>query len=327
MTDHPPKIYFLHGDDEFAMAEFIQSLKNKLGDESSVELNYFAFDAPTLDWPAFEAAACSIPFLAHRRIIVLDHVEHFIKDQEKCDRLIALFDQTPESTALLLLERKSSASTKQSKETSVLKRWAEKHPGLCYIRSCETPGGSGFVSWLQGRAAVSGGSIENDASELLADWTQEDPRLASQELAKLLDFVDYQRPIQIADVEQSTPYRGQSNIFALVDAIGLRQGKEAIAKLHQVLQEDDASYAFAMIIRQFRLILRARELIDSGKTPDRSIHRSEFVVRKVAAQARNFSLPDLERIYHELLEIDLESKNGGMELDVALDRLVSVITT
>jgi DNA polymerase-3 subunit delta len=327
MTDNPPRVYLLYGDDEFAMVEFILSMKKRLGDETTAEMNFQKFTTSDLDWPEFEAAASSMPFLSSRRLIVLDQVERFQKDSGSFDRLISLLEQIPDSTALLLIERVSASSSNRRKSNSKLQKWVQDHPDISYIRSCETPHGSGFVSWLQQRIAEDGGSIEHEAAELLAEWTQEDPRLAAQELTKLLDYVDLQRPISVDDVEQCTPYRGQSNIFALVDAIGQRRGDEAVKKLHQVLQEDDASYAFAMILRQFRLIMRARELIDSAKPPDNTVHRSEFVVKKVASQARNFSLADIEHIYHELLAIDLRAKNGQMDLDVALDRLVAAIAT
>jgi DNA polymerase-3 subunit delta len=180
---------------------------------------------------------------------------------------------------------------------------------------------------LEEQAAAHGGSFEQDAAELLAEWTQEDPRLASQELRKLLDYVDLQRAIRVEDIEQCTPYRGQTTIFALVDALGQRRGEEAQKILHQVLQDADVRSVFGMIIRQFRLILLAKDLMDSGKVPGNTIHKSDFVVKKVSTQARNFTLADLERIYHELLAIDLRSKNGEMDLEIALDSLVSVITS
>jgi DNA polymerase-3 subunit delta len=325
MVETPPRVYLLQGDDEFAMTEFVQSMKRKLGDDTAAEMNFQFYKASDLDWPSFEAAASSLPFLSNRRLVVLDQVEHFHKDSEQLERLTHLLEHIPDSTALLLIERSPASSSKRAKPSSSLTRWIKEHPDLCYIRSCETPHGSGFVSWLQNRVAEIGGSIEPDAAVLLSEWTQEDPRLTAQELNKLLDYVDLQRTINVDDVEQCTPYRGQSSIFALVDAIGQRQGEEALRKLHEVLMEDDASYAFAMILRQFRLIIRARDMIDSAKTPDHTVHRSKFVVKKVAAQARNFSLSDLENIYRELLEIDLRAKNGQMDLDVALDRLVSVI--
>jgi DNA polymerase-3 subunit delta len=325
MAKTPPKVYLLHGDDEFAMAEFVQSMKKRLGDDSTAEMNFQVYNVSDLDWPAFEAAAYSMPFLSKRRLIILDQVERFQKIPDQRDRLTQLLEQIPDSTALLLIERSKASPSKRAKSPSSLTRWAEEHPDLCYIRSCETPHGSEFVSWLLTRAAELGGTIEHDAAVLLSEWTQEDPRLASQELNKLLDYVDLQRPINVDDIEQCTPYRGQSSIFSLVDAIGQRQGEEAVRKLHEVLREDDASYAFAMILRQFRLIIRARDMIDSAKTPDHTVHRSEFVVKKVSAQARKFSLSDLEHIYRELLEIDLRAKNGQMDLDVALDQLVSAI--
>ena len=214
-----------------------------------------------------------------------------------------------------------------SSARATLRKWLDEHPSLAFQRACDTPSGPGFITWLQRRATAEGSSIEKDAAQLLAEWIQEDPRLASHELAKLLDYVDRQRTITVDDVEQCTPYRGQSNIFALVDAIGQRRGDKAMRMLQQVLQEGDASYAFAMILRQFRLILQARDLIDSGLTPDSTIHGSDFVVRKVAAQARNFTLVDVEQIYHELLAIDLRAKNSQMELDVALDCLVAAIAS
>ncbi|TFH37682.1 MAG: DNA polymerase III subunit delta [Anaerolineales bacterium] len=326
MTDLAPTIYLLYGNDEFGMAEFIQSMKQKLGDDSTIAMNFSRFNASDLVWSELESAASSMPFLASRRMIVLDQAERVQKKKETLERLLRLLDQIPPSTAFLLLERSASSKDTPASSGSTLRKWVKDHPSVSYMRAFEIPHGTGFAAWLQKRAAAEGGAIEREAAELLSEWIQEDPRLAAQELAKLLDYVDRQRPIVVGDVEQCTPYRGQANVFALVDAIGIRRGDQALMKLHQVLQEDEPGYAFAMILRQFRLILRARELMDSGLALDHTIHRSEFVVRKVASQARNFSQAEIERIFHELLAIDLRSKNGQMDLDVALDHFVATIT-
>lgn len=326
MPDIPPRVYLLHGDDEFAMTEFIQGLKSRLGDSTTAEMNFQQFQAADLDWPGFEAAASSLPFLSPRRLVVLDQAERLQKDESSRQRLMSLLENIPESTALLLLEHSAPQRSTKPRIKSALQKWAEDNPDLSLIHPCVTKQGSGFVQWLKDRASSQDGSIEHDAAILLAEWTQEDPRLASQELRKLLDYVDLQRAIQVEDVEQCTPYRGQSNIFALVDAIGQRRGEDAQKKLHEILQEVDVKKIFAMIIRQFRLILLARAMIDSARVPDQSIHRSDFVVKKAANQARNFSMDDLDRIYHELLEIDRRSKNGQMDLDVALDRFISAVT-
>jgi DNA polymerase III delta subunit len=50
------------------------------------------------------------------------------------------------------------------------------------------------------------------------------------------------------------------------------------------------------------------------------------VADKIARQAVNFPLTGLEAIYHDLLDIDLASKRGQLDLDVALDSLVAGLT-
>jgi DNA polymerase III delta subunit len=80
MVETPPRVYLLQGDDEFAMTEFVQSMKRKLGDDTAAEMNFQFYKASDLDWPSFEAAASSLPFLSNRRLVVLDQVEHFHKD-------------------------------------------------------------------------------------------------------------------------------------------------------------------------------------------------------------------------------------------------------
>jgi len=47
-----------------------------------------------------------------------------------------------------------------------------------------------------------------------------------------------------------------------------------------------------------------------------------FVAEKMTGQARSFTLPVLEKIYHKLLEIDEGAKTGQVTLDLALDTLV-----
>jgi DNA polymerase III subunit delta len=80
-----------------------------------------------------------------------------------------------------------------------------------------------------------------------------------------------------------------------------------------------------MVIRQFRLLLQAREMLDERATvPDvqNALGLHEFVAQKVCNQAGRFSMPVLEIIYHKLLEIDEGAKTSQVSLDLALDTLI-----
>jgi DNA polymerase III delta subunit len=80
-----------------------------------------------------------------------------------------------------------------------------------------------------------------------------------------------------------------------------------------------------MIIRQFRMMLLAREVLDAkGGVPEamKALRSAEYPAKKAIEAARRFTMPRLEQIYHQLLEIDEAAKTGRMPLDVALDILV-----
>jgi len=87
----------------------------------------------------------------------------------------------------------------------------------------------------------------------------------------------------------------------------------------------------AMIVRQFRLLLLAREVLDQGGSAKdvqaRLKLRSSFEAGKIAEQARRFSLQTLEGVYRGLLGIDEAIKTGRIEDEVALDGLVAGFTT
>jgi DNA polymerase-3 subunit delta len=316
MAAPAPTVYLLHGDDDLAAAEFVRHLRERLGDAATADLNFQRFEAGTVDLAMLEQACTSIPFLAPRRVVVLQRPSRMAGDGERKGRFLQLLDSLPSTTALVLVEPGDVT------KGSPLFAWAESHPDAAYIRRFEAPHGEAFIRWEQNRCQALGGKIEAAAAQLLAEGSGEDPRLVEQELAKLLDYVNRSRAITAQDVETLTALHGQSSVFAMVDAIGQRDIRQALLRLRRLLEDEDPRYAFAMIIRQMRLLIRAREAMETGGNPRQAVGAPPFVADKIAAQARNFSLPALERIYHELLELDLATKSGQADLGIGLDLLI-----
>lgn len=320
-----PTIYLLYGDDELAIDEFLAKMRQMVGDPGTADMNTTRLSMPGLDFSELENAALAMPFLTKRRLVVIDHCDRLPRDEAFQERFLGFLERIPPSTALVLIEPTDSYASRRAnyEQTSPLFKWAQQNSDLSFTRSFSAPRGNAFPGWIRRRCQEHGGEIEPAAAQLLAEWVSDDQHLADREIIKLLDYVDRGRPIEVQDVELLTPFRGQEDIFAMVDAIGQRNGKEAMARLHRLLESEDARYAFTMTTRQFRLILQAREAIENGLTPQEALGTSAFVANKAANQARNFTLGDLEKIYHHLLEIDVGSKSGGMDLEVALDTLVA----
>ena len=160
--------------------------------------------------------------------------------------------------------------------------------------------------------------------------TGEDLRRADNELVKLVSYVDDERPISESDVAALTPYVAEANIFAMVDAMALGQGDRAMALMHRLLADDprdDGFGLYGMIVRQFRLLLLAKEhlLVNGSRQGLMEVlgTGSKFVADKAADQSRDFSLAQLEDIYRTLQDYDLKMKTGRIDPRLALDLLVA----
>jgi DNA polymerase-3 subunit delta len=328
MVNQMPTVYLFYGDDDFVMEEAVAQIKDKLGDPATADLNTTRFDLKAQDLGALAEACGAAPFLAQRRVVIVEDAGHLTRSAEARQKLDRTMLDLPASTALVLLDpvdlsRRTSLAKHQKR--SFLYQWTQDNPDRAFVQLCARKRGQAFARWLVQRAQDLGVEIEPDAAERLATYVLDDPHLADQELRKLADYVDMSRPITAGDVEDLTPLTSQSDVFAMVDSLGNRQGQQALAHLHNLLADEDPMFAFAMIVRQFRLILQAREALDNGLNPHEVLNTHAFVVDKVSAQARNFTMPQLETIYRKLSQIDYEAKSGGPELAVAMDTLLGAV--
>ena len=207
------------------------------------------------------------------------------------------------------------------------KHWLVKQAGKDGFKTerCMAPRQWEMTGWIVNEAKAQGGSIEQPAAARLAEMTGEHNRQAAQEITKLLTYVNYARPITLTDVEQVSIVTAQASVFALVDAVANGNGKEAQGLLQRLLEEEDPFSLWGMIIRQFRLLILAREVLDrrgSLRDAQNRIHEAPYSVEKAYRQAGRFSMAALEAIYRRLLRMDEAAKTGEMPLDVALDIFV-----
>ena len=89
------------------------------------------------------------------------------------------------------------------------------------------------------------------------------PRLC-QEIEKLLTYVDFKAAVETADVKNLTASGLQSNVFDLLDAVSEGNPAMAVKNLEGLLEQSDPSNLFYLLVRQFRLLLQAREILDEG---------------------------------------------------------------
>jgi DNA polymerase-3 subunit delta len=322
-----PTMVLLNGDDEFAIAQYLAKTQAGLGDASLVVMNLAKLDGRTYNLDDLLSIAGAMPFLARRRLVILEYPTARLSSKEAQERFIAQLGKIPPSTLLILVEYKilTDRRAREKNKLHWLEEWAFSAGEKVWIKRFELPKMEELPRWIQDKAKAYGGQFTRAAAGELAGLVGDEPRLADQEIQKLLTYVNYRRPVELDDVHLLTADMREGDIFTLVDAIGNRNVRGAMAMLQRLLEEDEPIAIFAMIVRQFRLLLQVRELLDQGSNPAEiacEIHLHPYVAGKISGQAHRFSLPVLERIYHRLAEIDEEMKTSQVPGNLALETLV-----
>ncbi|MBN1438270.1 MAG: DNA polymerase III subunit delta [Anaerolineales bacterium] len=339
----PPVVYILHGDDDLAIDAFLSQLTSKLGDPATAGMNTTRLESKALSLSGLRSACLTAPFLARRRLVIVEgFLSGFssrktkppsdgeessdppVQGKEILKQLLEFLPEIPASTALVLLEKKPLPPTHPAL------RWAGENPALAYVKQFLPPKGSALPAWILRRAQAEGGEFTPQAAQMLASVVGDDPRLLSQEILKLLTHAGFARAVTPEDIAVLTPESVLTGIFDMVDAIGGRDGSRALRLLRKTVDQGNVGGVFAMVVRQFRLLLLSREALDSGIPAARlasALNVHPFVAQKLALQARNFNLSSLEQAFRRLRDIDESVKSGRIELDAAMETLVAELAS
>ena len=320
-----PNIFFLFGNDEFAITRKLKEFEADFTDPTSADMNTARLDARSMDENDLNNALNAMPFLAKRRLVLLQNPSSKYNNPSVRKKFLEFIEKAPETTRLVMYE---SVEPKEA-EKHWLVKWAEKDSKLIQTRAFMLPRLKDMAGWMINETKNQGGKIDPRAAEMLKDMVGVDTRQAGMEIAKLLAYVNWARPITAQDVEAVCVVTSQQSVFDFVDALANGNGKSAQHLLHRLLESEDEFSLWGMVIRQFRLLIQAREILDGrGNQTDvaRALGVHPFVAEKTTQQAARFSIESLEYIYRKLLAIDEGVKTSQVTLDLALDTLVVELT-
>lgn len=313
-------VHLFYGTDEYAMTSRVSEFQRGMGDPATAAMNTSRLDGRTVTEDDLNNAVNSMPFLASQRLIIFINPSARYAQAAQQKKFLEFLKQVPESANLILIE------AGPLKETHWLVKWARNAGQNVYAQAYNHPKLRDMPDWIFTEAQAQGGKIDHQAAARLAEMTGEDTRQAAQEISKLLTYVNYKHTVELADVEAVSVVTAQGNVFEMVDALGTGNGKKALASLHQLLESEEPFQLLVMVVRQFRLLLQTREIMDArgnAQSVARELGVAPFVAEKIHGQARGFSLEVLEAIYHRLLQLDEDVKTGAMPIETALEMFVA----
>src|SRR6188474_903301 len=317
-----PNLHFLFGTDEFAITRKLKEFDSDFTDPTSADMNTAHLDGRSMDENELNNAVNAMPFLSKRRLVLLANPSSKYNNSSARKKFLEFLEKSPETTRVVMYEPVEPRDV----EKHWLGKWAEKNNKLIQTKAFMLPRIKEMTGWIINETKNQGGQIDPRAAEMLKEMVGVDTRQAGMEISKLLAYVNWARQVTAEDVEAVCIVTAQQSVFDFVDALANGNGKSAQHLLHRLLESEDEFSLWGMVVRQFRLLIQAREILDGrGNQNDvaRALGVHPFVAEKTTQQATHFSIETLEQIYRRLLKVDEEVKTGQITLDLAMDTLVA----
>ena len=320
-----PNIFFLHGNDEFAINRKIKDFESDFSDPTTAGMNTARLEARTMTENDLNNAVNAMPFLAPKRLVIISNPSAKFNNPATRKKFQEFLTNAPDTAKLVIHELMEPKEV----EKHWLVKWATKSTSLEKLQTFFLPKQRDMAGWVMNEVKNQSGQIEPAAAAKLAEMVGVDTRQAGMEIAKLLAYVNWGRPVRGSDVEAVCIVTSQQSVFEFVDALSQGNGKSAQKLLHRLLENEDPFSLWGMVVRQFRLMIQTREILDGRGNKDdvaRGLGVHPFVAEKTSGQAGRFSIEALENIYRRLLGIDERVKTSQITLDLALDTLIVELT-
>jgi DNA polymerase III subunit delta len=328
-------IYILQGDDELSIQEILHKLIEWIDSGAFAGMNSIRLDGRAAPRGEITNSINVLPMGAEKRLVILDYALEALKEKADQDRLTGLMKSMPASTVLVLVipdsqkyrggemvwlaAGKNHWLRKALKDSEKSFEWIEKP--LPSLR--EMPG------WIMNETLRQGGKIDGRAAAELANLVGNDLFQARQEISKALSYSGKDTPITRDVVRLLCRQSREEDIFDMVDAAGQRDARKALGLLQTLMQDQPIQYIFSMLVRQIRLLIMVREVMDGGggeKDIIAACNVAPFMARKLMNQCGHFSMSELESIYQRLDGMDEASKTGEGTLDVEIEMLVAELS-
>ncbi len=346
-------IFFLYGEDTYRSRQKLNEIIDNYKKIHKSGLNLKYFDGTLLNFEDFKDAIQQVSMFDEKKLMVLTNI---FSNQDFKEKILKKIKEFLNLKDIIIFYEKGVSEDKKFLE--FLKKQTKS-------QEFQLLEGEKLKSWVKKEFSKYKTEISPEALDKLINFIGNDLWQMSNEIKKLVSYraprrqakrqasslsslslressmgeggkenevlVDYKKTEKIGtpDIELLVKPKIESDIFKTIDAIALKNKKQALELIHKHLEKGDAPlYLLSMINFQFRNLLIIKDLIDKN-LPYYSILKISklhpFVVKKSFQQAQKFNLQELKKIYQKIFQVDFDIKTGKIEPETALDLLLSEI--
>lgn len=326
---HFQNVYLLYGREHYLIDNAIKNFKESLN-ESMIDFNLDVIDGKEVFLDQLLSSIETLPFMDEKKITIVKDFEllkgkrkNFSDGDEKY--LIDYIDNISESTVLVFV-----VYGEIDKRKKIVKKIEEK--GIVF--NCDKISDMDLFKWTKKKFECFDVMIENSQvmyfiesqgyRDKNSDKTLSD---LENEIIKISSFVGKGNKVSNEIIDRLSQKKIENDIFKLIDYIGQKNSSSAIKILNDMMGEGESVLGiFAMISRQFKIVLQVRQLQIQGISVNdicQKLSLKQFVVNKALKQSRNFSDDIIIDMLNFILQNDFKIKNGLIKDTLAIEILVS----
>ena len=309
-----PLLLYLYGDEPYLIEKGVEGLQKRLIPVHLREFNRDVYSAGEVPPSRIVDAARTVPVLSPWRFILVKEADRF--SPHDVHQLLAYIERPSPSTCLVLWGDTSGP----------WKHYFHRIREVGAVIQVRPFFAGKLIGWIKREAQAHGKRMTREAAEYLKDMVGNRLRELHNEIEKAVAHVGEKPVIELRDVEEVVSEVKTRTIFELTDAIGMRNGLEALRILRKMLQAGEPHLKIlSMIARQFRLIWRAKCLVSAGVTKEEVRKRLKihhFYLESLLEQSASFTEENLRQGFHRFVQADLAMKTTGVSKDLLLEKMV-----
>ncbi len=303
--------YLLYGEDTFLLEQYVKKLKKAFG-ELQQGINFIQIDESNVSNIIADIQTPAFGF--EKKLIIAKNCTLFTKKNILADKIASyLLENDTSDTELIFVEEKA--------EKNSLYNAIEKNGTVKEFKELRMPE---LIKQVKVISNGYGVQINENVAQYLIECVGNNMQIIINELRKLIEYAGKGGEIKRENIDSLTIKTTQSVIFDLTDNLGKKNIKEAMNILQNLkYNKEPTQMILIMLYRHFKKLhivslCKGNDIAKNLKLKP----NQTFLVRKYAIQANYFKENELETILKELINLDENSKNGNIDLDIGLDAIL-----
>lgn len=317
-------VYFFYGEEQFLCEHYTELIVKKAIDGSFADFNLFRLNGNENSVDDAITAVEQLPVMADKKCVVLK--DYALADMSAAEykKLCGALEESSEHCISIFCFESLSVNPKEKVAWKKIISYFEKNFTSCCFKRFSRPEA---IKQMRSMAGKRGLTVDEDALNILSEYTGNDLRLLVNELDKLSAYCESN--ISADNVRELVSSNIDADAFRFAEAIIQGNGSRAYSLLDNLYSlKYESIMILGALIGKYIDIYRVKTAETSGRRAVEVAHyfdykRREFVLDKASAVCSKISEKQLAKSLKALVDADEKLKSFSADDRLVLEKLVA----